>query len=128
MKVSTIIKVSIIFFLGFLSANIVNLYFVYGSELPLPMGNNFLGFSTNPNQAPFDFVNEDQIQVLNDKVIINVAGASMSRYAPTGSMEPILDENSNGIRIRPKSEKDIHPTGVCQKKRFCRCDYFGTIS
>ena len=41
-------------------------------------------------------------------IVINIDGASLSRYAPTGSMKPVLDEGSNGIRIKPASESDIH--------------------
>jgi len=101
-----LIKISIIFLLGFLSANLVGFYFVYGSEMPLGLFN--LSFNAENNSAPFDFVKESQIQVFEDKIVINIDGASISRYAPTGSMLPVLDQGSNGIRIVPKSESDIH--------------------
>lgn len=100
------IKISIIFLIGFLSANILSFYFVYGLEVPFSF-NNF-SFTSNQNQTPFDFVDESQIKIYEDKIIINIENASLSRYAPTGSMIPLLDENSNGIRIIPKSEADIH--------------------
>ena len=89
------IKISIIFLIGFLSANIAGLYLVYGSEMPLSLNINkgFLGFSSKyDNSVPFDFINENQILVYDDKIIINVDGASIGRYAPTGSMKPLLDE------------------------------------
>jgi len=95
-----IIKFCIVFLLGFLSANL-GLYFVYGYEMPFSIGIN------DSKQAPSDFIKENQIEIFDDKIIINVDGASLSRYAPTGSMKPVLDENSNGIRIRPKSEDQI---------------------
>jgi len=106
MNFEKIIKICIIFLLGFLSANLVGFYFVYGSEMPLSLFN--LSFSSNNHSAPFDFIKENQIQIYDDKIIINVEGASISRYAATGSMLPVLDENSNGIRIIPKSEENIH--------------------
>ena len=83
-------------------ANMVNLYFISGFESPFSyiMGSNV--------SAPYDFVDEDQIEIFKDKIIINLEGASLGRYAPTGSMIPLLDENANGIRIEPKSETDIH--------------------
>ena len=98
--IDKVIKFCIVFLLGFLSAN-VGLYFVYGDEMPFSMGIN------DSKQAPSDFVKENQIEIFPDKIVINVDGASLSKYAPTGSMKPILDENSNGIRIRPDSEGDI---------------------
>lgn len=106
MNPEKLIKISIIFLLGFLSANLVGFYFVYGSEMPLGLFN--LSFNSDNNSAPFDFVKENQIQIFEDKVVINIEGASISRYAPTGSMLPVLDQGSNGIRIIPKSESDIH--------------------
>ena len=106
MNTEKLIKASIIFLFGFLSANIIGLYLIYGSEIPFSF-NNF-SFSIGNNSAPFDFVTENQIQVYDDKIIIDIDGASISRYAPTGSMLPVLDEGSNGIRIVPKSEEDIH--------------------
>ena len=102
-----IIKVSIIFLIGFLCANFVSFYFVYGLEVPFSFNN--LSFTSRDNgSAPFDFVDESQIKVYDDKIVINIKDASLSRYAPTGSMKPLLDENSNGIRIVPNSENDIH--------------------
>lgn len=105
MDIEKIIKVCIIFLLGFLSANLAGYYLVYGSETPF----SFLNLSINPDNksAPSDFVKESQIQVYDDRVVINIEGASIGRYAATGSMLPVLDENSNGIRIVPKSEADI---------------------
>jgi hypothetical protein len=106
MDLEKLIKISIIFFFGFLSASLMSFYFVYGSEIPLSLFN--LSFNSDNNSAPFDFVEEDQIQIFEDKVIINIDGASISRYAPTGSMLPVLDQGSNGIRIVPKLESEIH--------------------
>jgi len=109
MNIQKIISVSIIFLLGFLSANIAGLIAIYGFEIPSQFGNGSLSLfqSGNPS-APFDFVRENQIQIYEDKIVINVKGASLSSYAPTGSMLPVLNQGSNGIKIVPKSEADIH--------------------
>ena len=106
MNLEKTIKISIIFLLGFLSANLIGLYLVYGLEMPVSL--NGLSFTSNDNSVPYNFVDEDQIIIYEDKIIIDIEGASMGRYAPTGSMKPLLDENSNGIRIVPKSEENIH--------------------
>ena len=110
MNTQNILKISIIFLLGFLSANLVGAYLIYGFEMPASF--NYLGFSlgngNNGDYTPFDFINENQIKVYDNRIVIYVDDASIGRYAPTGSMKPVLDEGSNGIRIKPKSEKDIH--------------------
>jgi len=109
MKLNKLIKVIIIFLIGFLSANIVGLYFVYGSEMPLELFNfSLFNGSNSDNSAPFDFVDEKDIIVQDDRIIINIKDASLSRYAATGSMLPLLDEGSNGIRIKPESVDEIH--------------------
>jgi hypothetical protein len=108
MNLYKLLGIVLIFLFGVLSANLIDFYLVNGLENP------FSGFdispisSINSKQAPFDFINEKQIEVYNDRVIIYVKNASISSYAPTGSMKPVLDENSNGIRIKPESEEEIH--------------------
>ncbi len=106
MRIESILKLSMIFLLGFLSANILGYYLVYGTELPVLKDFGFSSSVNNP--APFDFVKENNIEVYPNKVVINVKGASISRYAASGSMRPVLDKDSNGIRIKPESENDIH--------------------
>jgi hypothetical protein len=108
MELYKVFGIVLIFLLGFFSANIVGVYLSYGLEKPFF---NNLGFSKaglNSNSAPFDFIKENQIEVYGDKIVIKVNNASLSRYAATGSMKPVFDENANGIRIVPISEKDIH--------------------
>jgi signal peptidase I len=106
MEIETVLKFGIVFLIGFLSANLIGFYFVYGTELPVLKD---LGVSqAYNNQAPYDFVKQNQIEVYSDKIVINIRDASIGSYAATGSMKPVLDENSNGIRIKPSSEEDIH--------------------
>ena len=108
MDIYKIFAVGIIFSLGFFSANVINSYLSYGLEKPF--FNNF-GFSNNgigSSTAPSDFIIENQIEIYSDKVIIKVNNATLSRYATTGSMKPLLDENANGIRIVPTCEEEIH--------------------
>ncbi len=101
MEKTKLLLISIIFLLGFLSASAINFYLVYGLEMPLMQTNN------TENIAPSNYIDENQIQVYDDKVVINVENASLGEYASTGSMKPTLDENSNGIRIKPKSIDEI---------------------
>ena len=108
--IDSVIKFCFVFLLGFLSANI-GLYFFYGYEMPFSIGTN------GSKEAPSDFIGENQIQVFSDKIVIYVDDASISRYAPTGSMKPILDENSNGIRIKPDSEDEINVGDIITFKK-----------
>jgi signal peptidase I len=106
MNVEKTIKLCIIFLFGFLSANIITYFFMYGLESPF--SNNFGVLNINSNNAPSDFIKEKNIKIYDNRVIIDIPGVSLSRYAPTGSMKPVLDEGSNGIRIIPRSEDDIN--------------------
>ena len=102
MEIVNILKISIIFLIGFLIASLLNYYFLYGLETP------FLQNFTVKNNAPSDIIKENQIEILKDKVIIHVENPSISRYAPTGSMKPLLDKGANGIRIKPKTPEDVN--------------------
>lgn len=69
-------------------------------------------FVSSPDNAravssPSDVISENKIVVYPDRVIIFVENASLSSYAPTGSMTPIFSENSNGVRIKPASPEDV---------------------
>jgi signal peptidase I len=64
--------------------------------------------SSSNISAPGDWIKQDQIEVTNEYIIIHIDNASLSSYADTGSMKPILDSMSNGIRIVPASPKDIN--------------------
>lgn len=94
-----------IFLLGILSSMLIFYFLDLGIEKPL----GFSGFfsTINNNSAPSDWIKEEQIKVYENAIVINIEGASISRYAPTGSMLPVLDEKSNGIRIVPKNEEQI---------------------
>lgn len=103
MKYLNILSYFIIFIIGFLSCMLVSL--IYAEiEQPLVIGNLSLISGAG---APRDWIKESQIHVYENAVVIDVENAGLSKYAPTGSMEPILDENSNGIRIVPENPSQI---------------------
>lgn len=79
-----------------------------------PLGDDYL---RHLNFAPSDWVSEDEIYLTDEVVIIGVKGASISRYAPTGSMRPIFDEGANGIRIVPRSPKEIEEGDIVSFRR-----------
>lgn len=67
-----------------------------------------LGFGYQSNHAPSNWISEEDIIIMKDKIIINVDNADISYYGATGSMKPTLDENANGIRIIPSSPDSIN--------------------
>ena len=101
-----ILLVICVFLLGFLSASLASsLVNYYDAEVPLLSD---LGIFNDSNEkAPADFVKDDQILVFEDRVVILVEDATLSKYSPTGSMRPVLDFGSNGIRVKIESSDDI---------------------
>ena len=58
--------------------------------------------------APYDFVSEDMILAYPDRIVLEIEDYTLNRYAPTGSMLPVLDAGTNGISIKPQSEDELH--------------------
>jgi len=103
MKYLKILSYVIIFVIGFLSCMLASLIY---SELEKPLVIGGLSLVSGA-EAPGDWIKDSQIHVYENAVVIDIKNAGISRYAPTGSMKPILDENSNGIRIVPENPKQI---------------------
>ncbi|OGJ16955.1 hypothetical protein A3K73_02085 [Candidatus Pacearchaeota archaeon RBG_13_36_9] len=93
-----------LFLLGFVSCTLFNLV---SSDLEMPVNIGTLSFMPALN-SPGDWIKEGRIHVYENAVVIDVEGASLARYAPTGSMRPVLDDKSTGIRIQPKSQEQIN--------------------
>ena len=77
------------------------------------MENPFTTFSTFGNSlteraSPSNWVNENQILIYDDRIVILIANATLSRYSDTNSMDPNIDFNANGIEIKPSSPSQIH--------------------
>jgi len=100
-----ILTYSLIFIAGFFSYVLFISVFSFlqtGTEKPLG-----INFYDTINNAPGDWIKINQIQVTGDSISIAIPNVSISSYAPTGSMKPVLDEGSNGIRIIPSSAEQI---------------------
>lgn len=95
----------LIFALGFFSCALILFIFEF-SGLEIPFGTGLV-VSDGLSNAPGDWVGEDDIVVLEDSVILRVKGASLSSYADSGSMVPVLDSGANGIRVIPASEDEV---------------------
>jgi hypothetical protein len=95
-----IIGIIAIFMLGFIAAHL--LMRVEFIEKPLSIG------ITGQAVAPLSTLDETSVKVYPDRVIIIINNASLSRYAPTGSMLPVLNENSKGIKIPVTSPTQLN--------------------
>ncbi len=71
----------------------------------LEMPNGFFQYSEQ--SIPQDRIDSKDIKVYSDKIVINLQNSSLSKYANTNSMLPIIDQGANGIRIVPQNENDI---------------------
>ena len=96
-------RYTIIFLAGFVSCAFVVFLFSY-SNGGIAFGT---GFAVYSGDAPSDWVAEDNIVVLQDRIILRIANATVSNYAGSGSMKPIFDEGANGIRVVPMSEEEV---------------------
>ncbi len=66
-----------------------------------------LGSGPEEVASPQDWVKEEDISVLNNRVIIKVDNPEWARFTNTNSMDPVIDEGSHAIEIVPKIPEDI---------------------
>jgi len=90
----------LVFLLGWLSNSVYSAISTFDGQVPF----NVFG---NNNVGPQNWVDDEEISVLNDKVVIDVNGAILADFLPTGSMRPLLDAGTTGIEIRPESEDQL---------------------
>tara|TARA_Y100000034_G_scaffold136768_1_gene215568 strand:- start:6924 stop:7385 length:462 start_codon:yes stop_codon:yes gene_type:complete len=99
-----------IFLLGWVSSLAYSNYSVQDLEQP------YSGFSADEIMSPSDHIPEEDIYVLNDRVIIKIKDPKWASFTDTNSMDPIIDINSNSIEIKPQSTKDIEPGDIISYK------------
>ncbi|MBU2052941.1 MAG: hypothetical protein KJ721_01710, partial [Nanoarchaeota archaeon] len=88
------------------------LFLLFFNILFLINARGISGFFLSENEktlsAPYDFISENQIITYKDKIVLEIENYSLSKYAPSKSMTPVLDSGANGVGIKPKSEDDLH--------------------
>jgi len=108
------LKYTLVFLLGVVSCALLFSLFSYsGGALAgvpiemgkIPFGTGFVSYGAS---APSDWVSEDDIVVFDDRVVLRIANVTLSNYADSGSMRPVLDEGANGIRVVPASVDDVN--------------------
>ncbi len=99
-------RYTLVFLFGFLVClGIVYTFEYFNVRQKIPFGTGLVGLE---NLTPFDRVPEEDIIVFEDRVILKVSGVTLSNYAEGGSMSPLLDKGSNGIRVVPENEEDVN--------------------
>lgn len=99
-----------ILFIGIIIGILAFPFLGSGSNLEAPFG------GTYEKSSPSDWITEDQIKVGRNEVTIDLKGATISRYADTNSMDPVLDENSNGIEIPARKPSQIQEGDIITYK------------
>jgi len=95
-----LLTILIIFLLGWFSHSA---YTINSIEIPA----SFLGLNASEIASLSNHIEESQIHVYKDRVVIELNKPYWSTFANTNSMDPVIDENSNGIEIKPYSEAQL---------------------
>jgi hypothetical protein len=105
-KIRLFVLVLVIFSLGWLMNTFLTNFIYYDAQKPLSVG---LGpFTGSPERiSPSDHVAEENIHVFNDRVVLDIPGATWASFTDTNSMDPFFDESSNSIELKPASADDI---------------------
>ena len=57
--------------------------------------------------SPTDRIKEDDIKIFNNKIIINIDNANWRKFVDSNSMDPLIDEGTTTIEIKPKNPDEI---------------------
>lgn len=68
---------------------------------------NSVLLSGTEQPSPSNWIEEEQITVLKDRVVIYIDNPTWARFADTNSMDPLLDIGSHGVEIKPDSPEQI---------------------
>lgn len=105
-------KEILVFLTGFLTCAVI-LYGLISFESSFITGN-----IVSAGESGFsDFLNESNIFVYDDYIVLKISGATISSYAPTGSMSPLINSKANGIRIVPENPESINVGDIISFER-----------
>ena len=57
--------------------------------------------------SPTDRIKEDDIKIFSNKIIINIDNANWRKFIDSNSMDPLIDEGTTTIEIKPKNPDEI---------------------
>ena len=118
MEFRNILLFILIFSLGAISVSLIYEIGSVTAERPLDVIKNPVESVSQTLQAaaegrgierlsPADHVKEPQIKVYQNKVELDIQNAIWSKFTNTNSMDPFLDEGSNGIEVVPTNASQI---------------------
>ncbi|MFH1787571.1 MAG: signal peptidase I [archaeon] len=81
---------------------LINLFLLFGNS-------GITGFFVKdfPEEAPHDFISEENIIANSEGIILEIKNYTISKYS-SESMIPVFDSGANGIGIKPKNEEEVH--------------------
>lgn len=97
--------IALVFAAGWLSANLYTSMSLGDAEKPFSINTLFTG--NLERYSPDNHIKEENIHVYDDRIIIDLAGASWSSFTDTNSMDPLIDKEANGIEVKPKSPREL---------------------
>jgi hypothetical protein len=110
-KMRAVIVLLAVFGLGWMLNSVLTSFIYYDAEKPFSF--SIVPSFKSPEQlSPSDHIKESQINVYDDKVILNIKGANWASFTDTNSMDPFLDSDSNSIEIKPASPESIKPGDI----------------
>jgi len=92
----------------FLSCVLVALLIIFIIEYIDYKNDNYDGQKAIEKPSPYNWIEKSQIHIYDDKFVVDMKNTILTTFTDTNSMDPIIDENSHGIEIVPKSKEDIH--------------------
>ena len=57
--------------------------------------------------SPFDRIKDSDIEVFNNKIVIDIKNSNWRKFIDSNSMDPLIDEGATTIEIKPKNEEEI---------------------
>jgi|TARA_Y100000031_G_C8178983_1_gene365491 hypothetical protein len=55
--------------------------------------------------SPFDRINENDIEIYNNKIIINIKNSNWRKFIDSNSMDPLIDQGTTTIEIKPRKNE-----------------------
>ncbi len=92
-----------------------------GYELPAQVYSGITGKAIE-RPSPGTHVKDSQIQVYQDRVVLDLKDTVYAEFTDTNSMDPVLDANTRALELVPQSEADIQPGDIVAYKNGCTGD------
>ena len=104
-KLTLLVLALLIFSLGWTASSFTTYLGDLEVEQPLSLADVQNGNAER--LSPQDNLTEEQIHVYQDRVVIDLEGASWSRFTNTNSMDPVFDTGANGLEKAVDKPSDL---------------------